>query len=87
MKRFGLSIAAASVLLLTSHAQAQINSAPPAGLLHVWSIPGAIQKNSLARFVACTNAGTANATVGVEVFGPTGTSLNNPTATQVVMAP
>ena len=68
-------------------ALAQINSPPPAGFAHVWSIPGALHYAGLATFVACTNGATANATVGVQVFGPTGTSLNDPTATQIVTAP
>ncbi len=64
-------------------AQAQINSKPPTGYKHLWSVPGVVNTAALRTFFACTNTNTVAATVGVEVFNAAGASVNNPTATAV----
>lgn len=63
-------IAAAALLavVLTAPARAQL-----LGLNHVWTIPGVINgSGSLGTFIACTNANSASATIGVDVYGSAG---------------
>jgi hypothetical protein len=61
-----LSLAVAS----TSHAQL-------VGLKHLWSISG-VQNTagSVGTIISCTNGGTANQTIGVDVYGPAGAYVN-----------
>ena len=74
------------LLLLAPVAHAQINSPPPTGYKHLWSVPGLVNTVTLGTFFACTNTGTASATVGVQVFNAAGVSVNDPTATAVSVA-
>ncbi len=59
-------------------------SAIPAPL---FTVAGVVNNGGLGTFVACTNGDAVPVTVGVEVFGPSGASLNNPTSTAVNVAP
>jgi hypothetical protein len=88
MKRTGWLVGIASVLMLSSVASAQINGPVPAPFSHhVWSVPGVINNGSFGAFIACTNAGSSTATVGVEVFGAAGgVALNNAGATAISTA-
>jgi hypothetical protein len=81
----GLFIASAA-----SSVQAQIDSDPPllAGQksYHLFTVPGVIN-NGMATLFSCGNASSESAVVGVEVFGSTGSSLNNPASSAVAVAP
>jgi len=60
-----------------------------AGLLHVHSVPGVINTGlGVATMIACTNGGTSTATIGVEVYGSTGTYVSGgslPVATKATV--
>lgn len=87
MKRIGWLVGIASTLLFSSYAQAQINTAAPAGYAHVWSIPGVVNNLGVGTYFACTNAGANSATIGVQVFGPAGgASINNFNLTAISVA-
>jgi hypothetical protein len=84
----GLGIA----VLFASAAGAQISSPPPTlqgeAASHLFSVPGAINANGVGTFFACSNAGLANTTLGVEVFGAAGgASLNNADTSSIVVSP
>src|SRR5262245_25036052 len=62
------------LLFVATAANAQI-----AGLVHVWSVPGAMETaGGIGTFVACTNGSTMSNTIGVQMFGPVGTSVGTP---------
>jgi hypothetical protein len=55
------------------------------GLDHVWTVAGVMSTAAgTATFIPCTNANSTSATVGVEVYGPSGTFVN---AGSITMAP
>lgn len=62
-----------TVLGVGAQANAQLTT-----LIHVWSVPGAMQtSNGIGTYVACTNGGTATQEIGVEMYGSTGTFLGS----------
>ena len=78
MKRPPATFVSLGVALFISGAQAQINSPPPTGYVHVFSVPGVVNNGALATFFACTNTGTETSNFAVEVFQNIGFSLNDP---------
>ena len=68
MKKFLSLVGLVGVIGLGAAADAQVT-----GLAHVFSVPGVMQTgNGLATFVACTNGGTASATIGAEARDASG---------------
>ena len=55
--------------------------------LHAWTVPGVMGTSTLSTTFACTNTLSAPVVVGVQVFGPAGDSLNDPSATALTLAP
>lgn len=54
----------------------------------MYAVPGGLNTGALGTFLACTNADTSSATIGVEVFGPAGGgALNNAALTAISVAP
>jgi hypothetical protein len=87
MLRISLAALALAFTLVAGSAVAGIVDTPvPVGYQHVYSVAGAMHTGNLATFVQCTNADTSSVTTGVQVFGPTGVSLNNPVTSAVSMA-
>src|SRR5262245_34986629 len=73
-----------------SPASAGIGTSPiPAPFTqHVYSVPGVISNSSFSAYFSCTNSGSQNVTVGVEVFGPSGgASINTAADTAINLAP
>jgi hypothetical protein len=61
------------LLFVATEARAQLT-----GLDHVWTVPGLMNTSGgLATVIACTNAGTSSNTIGVEVYGSTGTFVTD----------
>jgi hypothetical protein len=57
-----------SLMCVATAAQGQLT-----GLDHIWTVSGIMQTAAgLQAFIPCTNTGTATATIGVEVYGPSG---------------
>jgi hypothetical protein len=81
----GLFIASAA-----SSVQAQIDSDPPllAGQksYHLFTVPGVIN-DGMGTVFSCANASSDSAVVGIEVFDPTGNSLNDPSLSAIAVPP
>ena len=76
------SLAALTLCLFATSAHAQLSL--------VWTVPGASDNGVVRTYFACTNRNTSPVTVGVEVFGANGTSLNanrNYTPAEIPVAP
>jgi len=75
------------LVCVVATAQGQLDSALPAPFTqHLWTVSGVVN-NGLVTVFPCTNASDSTVTVGVEVFGPAGTSLNDPTTTAIAVPP
>jgi hypothetical protein len=72
MKKFLSLMGLLGALSVSGAAHAQL-----AGLTHVHSVPGVLNNGAgVATIIACTNGGTSTATIGVEVYGSTGTYVS-----------
>jgi hypothetical protein len=82
MKRtIGSILASLALVAIASSAQAQLAT------IWNWTVPGVSDNGATKTYFACTNNGTVAATVGVQVYGPTGTALNSVAATELTLNP
>ena len=75
--------------ILGSFALVAISSSAHAQLATTWNwtVPGVTDNGIFRTYFACTNNGTVVATVGVQVYGPTGTALNSVAASELSLNP
>ena len=75
--------------ILGSFALVAISSSAHAQLATTWNwtVPGVTDNGIFRTYFACTNNGAVAATVGVQVYGPTGTALNSVAATELSLNP
>jgi hypothetical protein len=77
-------------MLVATSARAQISSPPTLqgqSAVHAWSVPLVINDGAMGVAITCTNTLASTVIVGVEIFGPGGTALNDASATSVSVAP
>jgi hypothetical protein len=89
-KRIGPFGGLVALLVAATGARAQIYDPPPdlQGIPshHVYSIPGVVN-NGYATLFLCTNVTSPARVVGVEVFDLDGTTVNDPSASSLVLQP
>jgi hypothetical protein len=53
----------------------------------LWTVPGVSDNGASKTYVGCTNNGSVAATVGVQVYGSNGSTLNSVAATELTLNP